>query len=38
VVIVGGGFAGYRAARVLGRMARGRAEIVLLNPTDYFLY
>ncbi|MFF9813450.1 NAD(P)/FAD-dependent oxidoreductase [Streptomyces sp. NPDC014006] len=38
VVIVGGGFAGYRAARVLGRMARGRAEITLVNPTDYFLY
>ncbi|POX50848.1 FAD-dependent oxidoreductase [Streptomyces sp. Ru71] len=38
IVIVGGGFAGYRAARTLGRLARGRAEIVLLNPTDYFLY
>jgi NADH dehydrogenase len=38
VVIVGGGFAGYHAARTLSRLARGRAEIVLLNSTDYFLY
>jgi NADH dehydrogenase len=38
VVIVGAGFAGYHAARSLSRRARGRAEIVLLNPTDYFLY
>ncbi|MBO0868130.1 MAG: NAD(P)/FAD-dependent oxidoreductase [Micromonosporaceae bacterium] len=38
ILIVGGGFAGYHAARQLGRMARGRAEIMLLNPTDYFLY
>ncbi|WP_293994529.1 NAD(P)/FAD-dependent oxidoreductase [Streptomyces sp.] len=38
IVIVGAGFAGYRAARTLARLARGRAEITLLNPTDYFLY
>lgn len=38
MVIVGAGFAGYRAARVLGRLARERAEITVLNPTDYFLY
>ncbi len=38
VVIVGAGFAGYHAARRLLRHARGRAEIVLVNPTDYFLY
>ncbi|KAF3468412.1 NAD(P)/FAD-dependent oxidoreductase [Streptomyces sp. Tu 3180] len=38
IVIVGAGFAGYRTARALSRLARGRAEIVLLNPTDYFLY
>ncbi|WP_436524413.1 NAD(P)/FAD-dependent oxidoreductase [Actinoplanes sp. HUAS TT8] len=38
IVIVGAGFAGYTAARRLQRIARGRAEIVLLNPTDYFLY
>ncbi|MFI8242717.1 NAD(P)/FAD-dependent oxidoreductase [Streptomyces sp. NPDC085866] len=38
VVIVGAGFAGYRAARTLARVTRGRALITLLNPTDYFLY
>ncbi len=38
VVIVGAGFAGYQTARHLSRSLRGRAEIVLLNPTDYFLY
>ena len=37
IVIVGAGFAGYQTARTLSRLA-GRAEIVLLNPTDYFLY
>ncbi|WP_407111788.1 FAD-dependent oxidoreductase [Streptomyces sp. DSM 116494] len=37
-MIVGAGFAGYRTAQTLSRLARGRAEIVLLNPTDYFLY
>jgi NADH:ubiquinone reductase (H+-translocating) len=38
VVVVGAGFAGYHAAKTLSRQARGRAEIVLVNPTDYFLY
>ncbi|MDG4797315.1 NAD(P)/FAD-dependent oxidoreductase [Micromonospora sp. WMMD1082] len=38
VVIVGAGFAGYHAAKTLRRLARDRAEIVLLNSTDYFLY
>lgn len=38
VVIIGGGFAGYYAARSLCRSLRGTAEVVLLNPTDYFLY
>ncbi|GIF05409.1 NAD(P)/FAD-dependent oxidoreductase [Actinoplanes siamensis] len=38
ILIVGAGFAGHAAARRLLRIARGRAEIVLLNPTDYFLY
>ncbi|MEV0277029.1 NAD(P)/FAD-dependent oxidoreductase [Streptomyces sp. NPDC050610] len=38
IVIVGAGFAGYQAARALSRSARGAAEIVLVNPTDYFLY
>ena len=38
VVIVGGGFAGFHAARKLGRLARGKLDVVLVNPTDYFLY
>ncbi|MGN9778470.1 NAD(P)/FAD-dependent oxidoreductase [Micromonospora sp. H33] len=38
VVIVGAGFAGYHAAKTLSRLAKDRAEIVLLNSTDYFLY
>jgi NADH:ubiquinone reductase (H+-translocating) len=38
VVVVGAGFAGYRAARTLAERAGDRAEVVLLNPTDYFLY
>ncbi|MEV8393171.1 MULTISPECIES: NAD(P)/FAD-dependent oxidoreductase [unclassified Streptomyces] len=38
IVIVGAGFAGYQAARTLCHRVRGAAEIVLLNPTDYFLY
>ncbi|MDW8804941.1 NAD(P)/FAD-dependent oxidoreductase [Streptomyces scabiei] len=38
ILIVGAGFAGYRAARTLARLARNKADITLLNPTDYFLY
>lgn len=38
IVIVGAGFAGYHCARALARQARGAAEIVLVNPHDYFLY
>ncbi len=38
VVIVGAGFAGYETARRLTRLARGRARITIVNPTDYFLY
>lgn len=38
VVIVGGGFAGYHAARSLMRRLAERVEIVVLNPTDYLLY
>jgi NADH dehydrogenase len=38
IVIVGAGFAGFHAARELCRLARHRAEIVLINPTDYVLY
>jgi NADH:ubiquinone reductase (H+-translocating) len=38
IVIVGAGFAGYHAARTLSRLSRGRADIALVNPMDYFLY
>src|SRR5262249_25170379 len=38
VVIAGGGFAGFHAARRLGRLAQGSLEVVVVNPTDYFLY
>ncbi|MFK4593755.1 NAD(P)/FAD-dependent oxidoreductase [Streptomyces pristinaespiralis] len=38
VVVVGAGFAGFQAARTLSRTLRDEAEVVLLNPTDYFLY
>ena len=41
VVVVGAGFAGYQTARTLvrrARKAREDLEVVLLNPTDYFLY
>ena len=38
VVIIGGGFAGYHAAKTLLKKTEGAAEIVVLNPTDYFLY
>src|SRR4051794_10451498 len=38
IVIIGAGFAGFHAARALTRRMRGAAEIVLINPTDYFLY
>jgi NADH:ubiquinone reductase (H+-translocating) len=38
IVVVGAGFAGHEAARRLLRLARGRARITVVNPTDYFLY
>ncbi|MFG1648544.1 NAD(P)/FAD-dependent oxidoreductase [Micromonospora sp. NPDC049275] len=38
IVIVGAGFAGFHAARRLTGVARGAADVVLVNPTDYFLY
>jgi NADH:ubiquinone reductase (H+-translocating) len=38
VLVVGGGFAGFHAARTLSRKLPRDAEITLLNPTDYFLY
>jgi NADH dehydrogenase len=36
--VVGAGFAGHEAARRLLPLARGRARITIVNPTDYFLY
>jgi NADH dehydrogenase len=38
IVVVGAGFAGYQAARILSKLSRGSADIVVVNPTDYFLY
>lgn len=38
VVIVGAGFAGFHAARTLARLAKGAAEVILINTADYFLY
>jgi NADH dehydrogenase len=38
IVIVGAGFAGFQAARTLAKLSRGAAEIVIVNPTDSFLY
>ena len=38
ILVAGGGFAGFHAARKLGRLARGKLDVVLVSPTDYFLY
>ena len=38
IVIVGAGFAGFTAARKLAKLSQGSADIVIINPTDYFLY
>ena len=38
IVVIGGGFAGFEAARGLAKAAGNAAEIVLINPTNYFLY
>src|SRR4051812_27159324 len=39
VVVVGGGFAGFHALRYLHRhLPPDRADLVLVNPTDYLLY
>ena len=38
IVVVGAGFAGHEAAHRLTKLARGRARISIVNPTDYFLY
>ncbi|MCO1658582.1 NAD(P)/FAD-dependent oxidoreductase [Pseudonocardia humida] len=38
VVVIGAGFAGYHAVRTMRKRLREAAEVVLVNPTDYFLY
>lgn len=38
VVIIGSGFAGFHTARSLARRTRGAVEIVVVSPTNYFLY
>src|SRR3954462_9505520 len=38
IVVVGAGFAGFTVTRELLKLSRGGAEIVVINPTDYFLY
>jgi NADH dehydrogenase len=38
IIVVGAGFAGLEAARGLSKAAGDAAEIVLINPTNYFLY
>src|SRR5690242_20509319 len=38
VVVAGGGFAGFHAARALAAATRGAARVSLVNSTDYFLY
>ncbi|MFI5958524.1 NAD(P)/FAD-dependent oxidoreductase [Cryptosporangium sp. NPDC051539] len=38
IVVVGAGFAGLHAAKTALRQTQGRAEVVIVNPTDYFLY
>ena len=38
IVVIGAGFAGFSAAKTLLKLASDRAEVVLVNPTDYALY
>lgn len=38
IVIIGAGFAGYHCARELSRNLADKVTIILINPTDYFLY
>lgn len=38
IVIIGAGFAGFQAARTLSKLSHGSADIILVNPMDYFLY
>jgi NADH dehydrogenase len=38
VAVVGAGFAGHQATRTLLPRLGGRAEVVVVNPTDHSLY
>ncbi|MDD7965338.1 NAD(P)/FAD-dependent oxidoreductase [Actinomycetospora lemnae] len=38
MVVVGGGFAGYNAVKALARTVGDSAEVILVSPTNYFLY
>lgn len=38
IVVVGAGFAGLHAARTAVRQTKGLVDVVMVNPTDYFLY
>jgi NADH dehydrogenase len=38
IVIVGAGFAGFEAARGLLKTVGDSADVILINPTNYFLY
>jgi len=38
ILVAGGGFAGFHAARKLCRLAKGTLDVILVSPTDYFLY
>ena len=38
VVIIGSGFAGYHTAKSLAKRTKGEIEIVVVSPTNYFLY
>lgn len=38
VVVIGGGFAGFQAARSLAKRMGDAVDIVLVSPTNYFLY
>ena len=38
VVVVGAGFAGFQVVKTLTKLVPDRADVVLVNPTDYSLY
>ena len=38
IVVIGARFARYTAARDLLKLSGGSADVIVLNPTDYFLY